>query len=192
MGWCQTSDGRAQLVRIDCKSSNMIGTYLSVDTTAPAPAHRVAFVLNGKQLSLPLQKGEMDSLLGPPKSVSSYRLFRDVSTPMTITPKRRFQFSLRWLIVMMTVLCVLLSRIAYFRQRAIYHEQEAAHYENLISQRSHLSLDDVTPMVQAYEHRYLAHRYRRAMYRPLTVIFEPTLPWNERKEPNNCILKSRP
>ena len=102
---------------------------------------------------------------------------------MIAKPKQRFQFSLRWLIALMTVAGVLLSRVAYFRERAIFHEREAVRYESLIpGDKSQWLRGDVTPIVQAYEHRYLADRYRRAMYRPLTVVFEPTLPWQEQRE----------
>ena len=110
---------------------------------------------------------------------------------MTDIPKRRLQFSLRWLIILMTVGCVLLSRVAYFRQRAIFHEREAARYESMISDDKRLLIDDTVSLVQAYEHRYLAHRYRRAMYRPLTVIFEPTPPWTKSKETDNWCLNAR-
>ena len=110
---------------------------------------------------------------------------------MTSTPRRRWQFSLRWLIVLMTVACVLFSRVAYFRQRAIFHEQEAARYESMISGRGALLIHDTVPLVQGYEHRYLAHRYRRAMYRPLTVIFEPTPPWSKSKDTGDSCLNSR-
>ena len=101
---------------------------------------------------------------------------------MTAVPKRRWQFSLRWLFVLMTVGCVLFSRVAYFRQRAIFHEQEAARYESMISSNRMLLADDLVPFVYAHEHRYSAHRYRRGMYRPLTVIFEPSSPWQRTKE----------
>jgi hypothetical protein len=100
---------------------------------------------------------------------------------MTITAKPRWQFSLRWLIVLMTVACVLFSRIAYFRQRALFHEHEAARNESVISEDNRLLIDDTVPLIRAYEHRYLANRYRRAMYRPLTIIFEPSPSWKESK-----------
>lgn len=111
---------------------------------------------------------------------------------MIPTQKRRwYQFSLRWLIVLTVVLFVLVSRIIYFHQRASFHEQEAAHFESMISARSRLLLDDAAPLVEAHKHRYLAERYRRAMYRPLTVIFEPTPPWNQSKEVGDWCLHSR-
>jgi hypothetical protein len=110
---------------------------------------------------------------------------------MNRTPKRRWQFSLRWLIVVTIVLFVFVSRVTYFHQRASFHEQEAARYESMISERSRLLLDDTTPLVQAHEHRYLAERFRLAMYRPLTAIFEPTPPWKQSKEVDNGCLHSR-
>ena len=110
---------------------------------------------------------------------------------MTSTPRRRWQFSLWWLIVLMTVASVLFSRVAYFRQRAIFHESEAARYESMISGRGPMLIDDTVPLVQAYEHRYLAHRYRRAMYRPFTVVFEPTPPWNRSKDTSDWCPNSR-
>ncbi|MCE9527900.1 MAG: hypothetical protein K8R36_17800 [Planctomycetales bacterium] len=110
---------------------------------------------------------------------------------MTTSPKRSFPFSLRWLIVVMVVLFVFVSRVIYFHQRASFHEQEAARYESMMSERSRLLLDDAAPLVQAHEHRYLAERYRRAMYRPLTVIFEPIPPWKQSKEVDDWCLHSR-
>lgn len=112
---------------------------------------------------------------------------------MTPTQKRRwYQFSLRWLIVLTVVLFVLVSRIIYFHQRASFHEQEAAHFESMISARSRLLRNDAAPLIQAHEHRYLAERYRRAMYRPLTVIFEPTPPWRKQQEPTGWCVTSKP
>ncbi len=73
----------------------------------------------------------------------------------------------------------------------MFHEREAARYESMISERSRLALHDVTPLVEAYEHRYLAHRYRCAMYRPLTVIFEPSPPWQRTKENGDWCVNSR-
>ena len=111
---------------------------------------------------------------------------------MTTIPKRRWNLSLRWLIVVMFVLFAFVSRVAYFHQRASFHEQEAARYESMMSERSRLLRDNTDPLVQAHEHRYLAERYRRAMYRPLTVIFEPTPPWKQSKEVDNWCLRSKP
>ena len=112
---------------------------------------------------------------------------------MIPTQKRRwYQFSLRWLIVLTVVLFVLVSRIIYFHQRASFHEQEAARYESMMTERSRLLLDDAAPLVEAHEHRYLAERYRRAMYRPLTVIFEPTPPWKTQQEPTGWCVTSKP
>lgn len=106
-------------------------------------------------------------------------------------PKRRFPFGLRWLIVTATVLFVFFPRATYFWQQTSFHEHEAAHYENMMSERSRLLLDDAALLVEAHKHRYLAERYRRAMYRPLTVIFEPTPPWKQSKVVGDWCLHSR-
>lgn len=111
---------------------------------------------------------------------------------MTTIPILRWQFSLRWLIVTVVVLFAVVSRVAYFHQRASFHEHEAARYESMMSERSRLLLNDAAPLVQAHEHRYLAERYRRAMYRPLTAIFEPTPPWKQTKEVDAWCLYSKP
>lgn len=100
-------------------------------------------------------------------------------------------FSLRWLIILAVVLFPLLSRAAYFRQRAIFHESEAARLQSLIPAGGTESSSDSAALVQAYEHRYLAGRYRRAMYRPMTVIFEPAAPWERRKETGGWCISSR-
>jgi hypothetical protein len=105
--------------------------------------------------------------------------------------KRPSLLSLRWLIVLSIVLFPLLSRAAYFRQRAIFHEQEAARLESMMSAGATPLSADSASLVQAYEHRCLADRYRRAMYRPMTVIFEPTPPWKTSKDSEDWCPNSK-
>lgn len=91
---------------------------------------------------------------------------------MTTTPTRRWQFSLRWLLILTTILCVLLARVAYFRQRAVFHEREAARYQAMMSQPGRLTAEDLVPYIHATHHRYIAYKFRRAMYRPLSIVYE--------------------
>jgi len=91
---------------------------------------------------------------------------------MTSVPKYRWQFSLRWLLILTTILCGVFARVAYFRQRAVFHERKAERYSRMIQRHGNLAMDDLIPFIHAQHHRFTAYKYRRAMYRPWSIVYE--------------------
>jgi hypothetical protein len=101
-------------------------------------------------------------------------------------PKRRwYQFSLKMLLVAVTLLAVPLARIAYLHQRAIFHENEARRLwekwgnDHPLTQTtripeifSYLGSDDLT---ESAKHSVRAKRYRDAVYRPWKLVDESDL-----------------
>jgi len=90
-------------------------------------------------------------------------------------PKRRWhQFTLRGLLVAVTLLAVILGgRIEYLRRMAMYHEREAERYK---------AMDfDLDTLQKGLSHQQIAQEFRAAMTRPWTTVDEslrslPTLP----------------
>jgi hypothetical protein len=85
-------------------------------------------------------------------------------------PKRRwFQFSLLSLLIIVTLACFLLGgRIEYLRQRAMFHEGEAAKIEaGRFDMQAFLS------------HQQIARDFREAMFRPWTLVNESVRPLPE-------------
>ncbi len=98
---------------------------------------------------------------------------------MNDKPKRRwYQFSLKMMLVVMTLAGIVLARVAYLRQLAAFHEHEAERYA------WKLESDEVgynqTMAVQDREmlrlHTTLATRFRNAVYRPWTIVDESLPP----------------
>lgn len=75
------------------------------------------------------------------------------------------KFSLRSLMVVVTLFCVLLGgRIEYLRRMAAYHAAEASQITD--------GTGDIMPLIR---HHALAVQYSRAVYRPWTIVREPSL-----------------
>jgi len=94
---------------------------------------------------------------------------------------KRFQFSIRMLLIVITLLAVVLGRIAYLRQNAAFHTQEARQYfaryrRQLKNQdwmaRSLLgsSLDPIA--IRTVQHLILADRFEFASYHPWELVDE--------------------
>ena len=95
---------------------------------------------------------------------------------MDSTPKRRwFQFSLRTLLLVMTVAALLMGRITYLRKMAEFHHAETDRLQkhrqflNSVSfdtpQKEWLRLDDLE-----VRHSGLAIEFERAVWRPWTIV----------------------
>jgi hypothetical protein len=96
------------------------------------------------------------------------------------------KYSLRSLMIGITLLCVLLGgRIEYLRRMASFHEREANCYiQSFASANERVALAAVRDSVLSdeydpfyandtlYRHSYLAQEYRRAVYRPWTIVNE--------------------
>ncbi|MBC7857132.1 MAG: hypothetical protein IAF94_27185 [Pirellulaceae bacterium] len=97
---------------------------------------------------------------------------------MTTRPKRRwFQFSLRTLLVVMTVAAVLAGRITYLRQRADLHQAEANRLQKHRDFLFSVSFDVPPaewerPDLMEGRHPGLAREYERASWRPWIVVRE--------------------
>lgn len=101
---------------------------------------------------------------------------------MNVRPQRRrwFQFSLRTLLLAMTVAAVLAGRITYLRRMADYHQKETTrvqeHRRFLYSVSFHtppeewLRLDEMEA-----RHAGLAREYERASWRPWRIVRESPL-----------------
>ena len=75
------------------------------------------------------------------------------------------KYSLRSLMVGITLFCVVLGgRIEYLRRMAAFHTAEAARITDGTT-------SDIMPMIR---HHDLAVQYSRAVYRPWTIVREPT------------------
>ena len=74
------------------------------------------------------------------------------------------KYSLRSLMIGVTLFCVLLgARVEYLRRMAAFHAAEAARITD--------GTENIMPMIR---HHNLAVQYSRAVYRPWTVVHEPT------------------
>jgi hypothetical protein len=81
------------------------------------------------------------------------------------------KYSLRSLMVVVTLICVVLGgRIEYLRRMAAYHWQETVR-----SYRKMEHHDDLAAREYAYHGMQWA-KYRRAVYRPWVVVPEPPEP----------------
>ena len=99
---------------------------------------------------------------------------------ITAKPKRRwFQFSLRAMLIVMTLVTIPLGRVAYLRQMALFHDraqarhlgewrQEYASYEKGLSSAA----EEARKRELYFHHKTLAAQYRKAIYRPWTVVTE--------------------
>jgi hypothetical protein len=79
------------------------------------------------------------------------------------------KYSLRSLMIVVTLICVLLGvvagRIEYFRRWAVFHEKEVARG---VQDGKQILADGKSQFL----HKWLARDYRRAMTRPWTVVDE--------------------
>lgn len=96
---------------------------------------------------------------------------------MNDKPKRRFQFSLRTLIIATTLVAVALAipiaRIDYLRRYAEFHEREAGRYIDGSLEVDGLYSESRNPYAQERLYRLrLADAYRSACYRPWTIVDE--------------------
>ena len=93
---------------------------------------------------------------------------------MVPIPKRRwYQFSLRALLVVMTLTAAALGgRIEYLRHCALFHEREAARVQKLWSEPAS-ELDDLRMYLS---HTEIAAEFRSAMSRPWTIVDESPRP----------------
>ena len=85
------------------------------------------------------------------------------------------KYSLRSLMIGMTLFCVLLgSRVEYLRRMAAYHERMAAYHEREESRFT----DGTESFYPSMLHHALAEAYSRAVYRPWTIVDESKVkPW---------------
>jgi hypothetical protein len=99
---------------------------------------------------------------------------------MNVKPKRRwFQFSLRAMLMVMTLVAIPLGRVAYLRQMAVFHDGERARclvvwrqeYE-LFDKGSGSAASEAQKREVYFHHKTLADQYRKAAYRPWTVVNE--------------------
>jgi hypothetical protein len=80
------------------------------------------------------------------------------------------KFSLRSLMIGITLFCILLGgRIEYLRRWAVFHEGKAESNAGIYSEFATSPQADAA-RAKGSEHSGLAARYRRAMYRPWTVV----------------------
>ena len=81
------------------------------------------------------------------------------------------KYSLRSLMVVVTLVCVLLGgRIEYLRRMAMFHELEAARFL-AVYQESHEMLPEWRAAGDAaVQHSVIARRYRLAVYRPWATV----------------------
>ena len=87
--------------------------------------------------------------------------------------RRWYQFTLRTLLILMTLACLALGgRIEYLRRRALFHEREAARFHELWSEPS----SDLDNLRMYLSHRDIAYEFRAAMARPWTIVDESTRP----------------
>jgi hypothetical protein len=99
---------------------------------------------------------------------------------VTAKLKRRwFQFSLRAMLMVMTLVAIPLGRVAYLRQMAAFHDaeqarhlgewrQEYASYEKGLGSAA----EEARRRERYFHHKTLAAQYRKATYRPWTVVNE--------------------
>ncbi|MBC7854888.1 MAG: hypothetical protein IAF94_15760 [Pirellulaceae bacterium] len=74
------------------------------------------------------------------------------------------KYSLRSLMMGMTLFCILLgARVVYLRRMAAFHAAEVTRTDGT---------EDILPLLR---HHALAVQYSRAVYRPWTIVREPTL-----------------
>lgn len=93
---------------------------------------------------------------------------------MDAKPKRRwFQFSLKALLLVTTLVAVPLARVAYLGQRVTFHNREVLRFAECLlregehspwTARKHTCTSLVT------NHKVLHDRYVAAMYRPWTIV----------------------
>jgi AhpD family alkylhydroperoxidase len=113
---------------------------------------------------------------------------------MISTHQRRwYQFSLRTMLVVMSIVCVILARVAYLSKCAAFHEHEAAKCGvNPEAIHRSISTDDFVKWVNFQEHCVLAERYRYSMLRPWTLVDTTSPYWHDVKEPRSGVLRSKP
>ena len=102
-----------------------------------------------------------------------------------VSPKRRwFQFSLMTMLMAMTLVGVVLGRVAYLEQRAAFHENESIRYSQ--QSRDLSPFDNSIHVTPSYDqelenarlisliqyHLILSKRYRQAVWRPWTIVDE--------------------
>ena len=90
------------------------------------------------------------------------------------TPQRRwYQFSLRALLVVLTLTAAVLGgRIEYLRRSALFHEREAARFHELWLEPS----SDLENLRLYLSHRDIAYEFRSAMSRPWNMVDETPRP----------------
>ena len=93
---------------------------------------------------------------------------------MNAKPKRRwFQFSLSAMLVVMTLVAILLGRVAYLRQMAVFHDREQARH--LVQWRQDYAADSAREEIDRamyFYHHSLGDQCRRATYRPWMIVYE--------------------
>lgn len=99
------------------------------------------------------------------------------------------KYSLRTLFIVLTIIAVILSRVAYLRHWAAFHEREEARYAWKVESNSspHESFEWVDDVREFKLHRLLSDRYRQASYRPWTFVDETPPP-----EDPPVFLKTQP
>ena len=79
------------------------------------------------------------------------------------------KYSLRSLMIGMTLFCVLLgSRVEYLRRMAAYHKREEAYHKR---EESRIT-DGTESFFPSMLHHEMAEAYSRAIYRPWTIVDE--------------------
>src|SRR6476660_7302430 len=95
------------------------------------------------------------------------------------------KYSLRSLMVVVTLVCVVLGgRIEYLRRMAAYHEREATGFRQKLMKGSWT--EHFRALGMAYHHERLASEYQSAIIRPWKRIDE-TLPPEDRGNENHFI-----
>jgi hypothetical protein len=81
------------------------------------------------------------------------------------------KYSLRSLFVVVTLVCVVLGRIAYLRHMAAFHLHEAMRYAEILDSKSESEGDVRQPLWDAMtSHAVISNRYREASFRPWTMV----------------------
>lgn len=118
---------------------------------------------------------------------------------MTIKSSRRwFQFSIRTALLGMTVIAVLLARISYLKQYAVFHEREATKWREKVAVDNKASVQQIRELSELFRqpqafmertgkrskakmplevkiihhHEDMAVAYRQAVWRPWTSVRE--------------------
>ncbi|MCE9525389.1 MAG: hypothetical protein K8R36_04980 [Planctomycetales bacterium] len=87
------------------------------------------------------------------------------------------KYSLRSLMIGITLVCVVLggvmARVDYLRRMAVHHRREAQRLDRKMQLESDgLTNDEYMVLLR---HRLLRDEYKKAVYRPWTIVREPVL-----------------